>query len=94
MARTIANLQRLKRNSIKKNSNKNTQEGKCTFRNTKLKRPQRGQSEPTPLVAAYAHPDSQRTAHGRSLSLSNEGGGREMKKQRLYIRVGDEMTGG
>jgi hypothetical protein len=84
MARTIANLQRLKQNSIKKNTNKNTQEGKCTFRNTKLKRPRRGQSEPTPLVAAYAHPDSQRTTHGRSLSLSNEGGGREM---RLYIRV-------
>jgi hypothetical protein len=84
----IANLQRLKRNYLKKNKNKNTQEGKCTFRSTKLKRSRRGQSELTPLVAAYAHPDTQsRTSHGRSLSLSNEGGEREMKKQRLYIRV-------
>ncbi len=82
----IANLQRLKRNSLKKNIKRNTQEGNCTFRSTKLKRSRRGQSEPTPLVAAYAHPDSQRTAHGRSLSLSNEGGGREIT-QRLYIRV-------
>jgi hypothetical protein len=28
-----------------------------------------------------------RTSHGRSLSLSNEGGGREKKRHRIYIRV-------
>jgi hypothetical protein len=59
MARMIANLQRLKRNYLKENKIKNTQEGKCTFRSTKLKRSRREQSEPTSLVAAYAHPDSQ-----------------------------------
>jgi hypothetical protein len=86
----IANLQRLTRNSLKKNKNKNTQKGKCTFRSTKLKRSRQEQSKQTSLLAAYAHPDSQsisQTSHGRSLSLSNEGGGREKKKQRLYIRV-------
>jgi hypothetical protein len=76
----IANLQRPKRNFPKKNIKRNTQEGNCTFRSTKLKRSR----EPTPLVAAYAHPDR---THGRSLSLSNTGGGQEMNKQRLYIRV-------
>jgi hypothetical protein len=35
----IANLQRLKRNSLKKSTNKNTKESKCTFRSTKPKRP-------------------------------------------------------
>jgi hypothetical protein len=53
----IANLQRLKRNYLKKNTNINTQEGKRTFRSTKLKRSR----EPTPLVTAYAHQH-----HGRN----------------------------
>jgi hypothetical protein len=54
----IANLQRLKQNSLKKSTNKNTQESKCTFRSTKPKSPRQGQSEPTTMVAAYAHPDT------------------------------------
>jgi hypothetical protein len=44
----IANLQRPKRNSLKKSTNKNTQESKCTFRSTKQKPPRRGQSESRP----------------------------------------------
>jgi hypothetical protein len=71
----IANLPRPKRNSLKNNIKRNTQEGNCTFRSTKLKRSRK----PTSLAAAYAHPDR---THGRSLSLSNEGGGRDMNKQR------------
>jgi hypothetical protein len=47
----IANLQRLKRNYLKKNTNMNTQEGIRTFRSTKLK----CSRQPTPLVTAYAH---------------------------------------
>jgi hypothetical protein len=39
----IANLQRPKRNSLKKKKNKNTQESKCTFQSTKQMRPRRGQ---------------------------------------------------
>jgi hypothetical protein len=43
----IANLQRPKRDSIMNNTNKNTQESKCTFQSTKQTRPRRGQRPPT-----------------------------------------------
>jgi hypothetical protein len=44
----IANLQRLKQNSLKKSKNKNTQKSKCTFQSTKPKCPRQGQSESRP----------------------------------------------
>jgi hypothetical protein len=55
----IANLQRPKRNSLKKSTNKNTHESKCTFRSTKQMRPQRGQSESRP--SAQSDKDKKRT---------------------------------
>jgi hypothetical protein len=56
----IANLPRLKQNSLKKSTNKNTKESKCTFRSTKPKRPRRGQSESRPS-AIQSDKDKKRT---------------------------------
>jgi hypothetical protein len=46
----IATQQCLKRYSLKKSKNKNTKGSKCTFRNTKSKRPRRGQSKSRPIA--------------------------------------------